>query len=163
MMFKTTMMTAAVAVLVSGAAQAQNLESWGTVGVWDVMWDPSLGDGCLIQSEFTDGSVVRIGFDNIEGMGYLTAFNGAWGDIEEGATYPVTFTLDGEAYEGEAKGMYLNGVPGADIYFDSEDFLFDIAARQTMDLANSEGSVMTIDLTGTMAALEEALICQDAE
>jgi hypothetical protein len=96
-------------------------------------------------------------------MGYLTAFNMAWGDIEEGATYPVTFALDGEPYEGEATGMYLNGVPGADIYFDSEDFLFDIAARQTMDLANSSGSVMTIDLTGTMAALEEALICQEAE
>jgi|TARA_R110000787_G_scaffold30918_9_gene82536 hypothetical protein len=59
--------------------------------------------------------------------------------------------------------MSLNGVPGADIYFNSEDFMFDITARQTMDLANISGSVMMIDLTCTMAALEEALICQDAE
>jgi hypothetical protein len=162
-MFKPMMTVLTLALLSAGAAHAQDLESWGTAGGWDVMWDPSLGDGCLIQSEFTDGSVVRIGFDNNAGMGYLTAFNMAWGDIEEGATYPVTFALDGEPYEGEATGMYLNGVPGADIYFDSEDFLFDIAARQTMDLANSSGSVMTIDLTGTMAALEEALICQEAE
>ena len=47
--------------------------------------------------------------------------------------------------------------------FNSEDFMFDITARQTMDLANISGSVMMIDLTCTMAALEEALICQDAE
>jgi hypothetical protein len=128
-----------------------------------VIWDPSLGDGCLIQSEFTDGSVVSVGFDNNAGIGYLTAFNMAWGDIEEGATYPVTCALDGEPYEAEAAGMSLNGVPGADIYFNSEDFMFDITARQTMDLANISGSVMMIDLTCTMAALEEALICQDAE
>lgn len=60
-----------------------------------MIWDPSLGDGCLIQSEFTDGPVVSVGFDNNACIGYLTAFNMAWGDIEEGATYPVTCALDG--------------------------------------------------------------------
>jgi hypothetical protein len=39
--------------------------------------------------------VVSVGFDNNACIGYLTAFNMAWGDIEEGATYPVTCALDG--------------------------------------------------------------------
>jgi len=43
----------------------------------------------------------------------------------------------------------------------SEDFLFDIAARQTMELSNVNGAVMTIDLGGTMVGLEAALECQD--
>ena len=91
------------------------------------MIDPSLGYGCLIQAEYTDGSLVRIGLDRNEDMGYVTAFNMAWGDIEEGAIYDIAFALDDEVYQGEARGIWLNGVPGADIYFDSVDFLFDIA------------------------------------
>ena len=151
----------AVALTSAGPSAAQSLEYWGEAGGWDVLVDPSLGDGCLIQAAYQDGSIVRIGFDLNVTEGYLTAFNEAWGDIEEGASYDVTFALDGEIYEGTATGMYLEGVPGADIYFDSEDFLWDIAARQTMELSNANGVVMTIDLGGTMVGLEAALECQD--
>jgi hypothetical protein len=140
---------------------AQSLEKWGASEYWDVMIDPTLGDGCLIQSEFEDGSIVRIGFDRLEGNGYVTAFNMSWGDIEEGAFYPVFFELDGEEYEAEAKGMYLGDVPGADIAFDNQDFLFDIAKKQTMTLYTEAGEVMSIDLTGTNLALEAAIECQE--
>jgi len=150
-----------VGALCASPVFAQELEKWGASDFWDVMIDPSLGDGCLIQSAFTDGSVVRIGFDRNEGMGYVTAFNDAWGDIEEGAMYPVVFDLDGQEYEAEAKGMYLNGVPGADIMFDEEDFLFDIAAKYTMTLSTDSGEVMAIDLTGSYQALEAAIECQE--
>lgn len=43
----------------------------------------------------------------------------------------MLFDLDGQEHETDAKGMYLNGVPGADIIFDEEDFHFDIAAQYT--------------------------------
>ncbi|WP_417525915.1 hypothetical protein [Marinovum sp.] len=140
---------------------AQSLELWGSSDYWDVMIDPSLGDGCLIQSEFTDGSVVRIGFDRIEGGGYVTAFNMSWGDIVDGEWYPMFFELDGQGYDADAKGMYLNDVPGADIPFDNPDFLFDIARMYTMTLFNENGEVMSIDLTGSYKALEAAMECQD--
>lgn len=125
------------------------------------MIDPSLGNGCLIQSEFNDGSVVRIGFDRTQGGGYVTAFNMAWGDIEEGAYYSVLFALDGQDYDAEARGMYLGDVPGADIPFDNPDFLFDIAKKYTMTLYTEEGEVMSIDLTGSYKALEAAMECQE--
>jgi hypothetical protein len=159
------LMTFAAAMLLTSASVtpvlAQGLEPWGSSDYWDVMIDPSLGNGCLIQSEFSDGSVVRIGFDRNEGSGYVTAFNMAWGDIEEGAWYPVLFALDGEEYNAEARGMYLNGVPGADIPFDNSDFLFDIAAKYTMTLYTENGEVMSIDLTGSSKALEAAIECQE--
>lgn len=159
-------LTTAIAVLCLGAtvalpASAQSLQQWGASEIWDVMVDPSLGDGCLIQSEFTDGSLVRIGFDRTQGVGYVTAFNLNWGDIEADEYYPVLFALDGEEYEAEARGMYLNEMPGADIIFDSPDFLFDIARKQTMTLYTEEGEVMSIDLTGSSLALEAAMECQD--
>ncbi|MEM7067730.1 MAG: hypothetical protein AAF478_02505 [Pseudomonadota bacterium] len=146
---------------VTNPVLAQELEPWGASEYWDVMIDPSLGNGCLIQSEFTDGSVVRIGFDRLEGEGYVTAFNASWGDIVEGETYSILFALDGQEYDAEARGIYLNGVPGADIPFDSTDFLFDIAKKYTMTLYNENGEVMSIDLTGSYKALEAAIECQE--
>lgn len=160
---KRTLLALSAAAIVSstGWAQAQELEHWGSSDYWDVMVDPSLGNGCLSQSEFSDGSVVRIGFDRNEGGGYVTAFNMNWGDIVEGEWYPVLFALDGQDYDAEARGMYLNGVPGADIPFDSPDFLFDLAAKYTMTLYTEGGEVMAIDLTGSYKALEAAMECQD--
>ena len=149
--------------LSAGGVAAQELIPWGASDYWDVMIDPSLGNGCLIQGAFQDGSVVRIGFDRTTGFGYVTAFNDAWGAIEEGAIYPVDFTLDGEAFSGEARGMYLNGVPGADIEFDNADFFFSIAARQTMTMYVEGEEVLSIDLTGTMAGLEAVVACQDEQ
>jgi len=160
-MFTALARTIGLAALFATPAMAQDLEQWGVSEYWDIMIDPSLGNGCLIQSEFTDGSVVRIGFDRNEGMGYVTAFNDAWGDIEEGVMYPVLFDLDGQEYDAEAKGIYLNGMPGADIMFDEEDFLFDIAAKYTMTLYTEAGEVMSIDLTGSYQALEAAIECQE--
>jgi hypothetical protein len=52
-------------------------------------------------------------------------------------------------------------VPGADIFFDNPDFLFDLAVKQTMTLYTEDGEVMAIDLTGSYQALEAALECQE--
>ena len=77
--------------------------------------------------------------------------------------YPVTFDLDSESFEGEAKGMYLNDVPGADIAFDSVDFFMGIAEHKTMTMYYDGAEVLSIDLTGTMAGLEAVLTCQDEQ
>lgn len=152
---------AALLALSNTALHAQELAYWGEIGGWDIMVDPSLGDGCLIQAAYEGDIVIRIGLDRNQGNGYVTVFNYNWGDIEEGAIYPVLFDLDGEEYNGEATGIFLNDVPGADIAFDNPDFLWDIAAKYTMTLYNTEGEVMAIDLGGTMAGLNAVLECQD--
>jgi hypothetical protein len=163
-MLKRTVAALTLAVMGMGSAGwAQSLEPWGASDYWDVMIDPTLGNGCLIQSAFEDGSVVRIGLDRTNGTGYVTAFNEAWGDIEEGKLYPISFDLDSESFEGEARGMYLEGVPGADVVFDNVDFFMSIAERQTMTMYHDGAEVMAIDLTGTMAGLAAVLECQDEQ
>ncbi|TKD25985.1 hypothetical protein FBT96_01215 [Rhodobacter capsulatus] len=146
--------------MVPAAGMAQDLVTVGTVGVWDVLVDPTIGNGCLINAEFEDGSDVRIGFDPEKGNGYLMAMNADWGDIEDDKIYPISFDVDGQVYQGEGKGLHLDGLPGLDIGFDSADFLMDIAQRQTLSLSNAEGEVMSIDLTDSYAALEAAVACQ---
>ena len=149
--------------LTGGLAQAQELIPWGESDYWKVMIDPTLGNGCLIQGEFADGSVVRIGLDRTTGSGYVTFFNEAWDDVVDGEVYPVSFALDGEQFEGQAKGMHLNGVPGADIGFDNVDFFMSIAQRQTMTMYEDGEEALSIDLTGTGAGLEAVLKCQDEQ
>ncbi|MEX0283242.1 MAG: hypothetical protein AB3N23_01380 [Paracoccaceae bacterium] len=158
---KTGFVLATVLSVAAASAGAQQLEHWGEAGGWDVMVDPTLGDGCLIMAAFDNGSVVRIGFDRNEGMGYVAAFNYDWGEIEEGAIYDIEFALDGEGYTGTATGIYLDDVPGADIYFDNPDFLFAIAEKYTMTLYHDGGEVMAIDLEGTYVGLEAAIQCQE--
>lgn len=150
-----------LACVIPAVLSAQQLEVWGTAGGWDVLIDPSLGDGCLIQAEYQDGSTVRIGFDRVQEMGYLTAFNNAWDGIEEDGEYGILFDLDGQEYDAVARGIFLEDVPGADIYFDNPDFLWDIAAKNTMTIYNENGYVTAIDLGGTMIGLEAVMMCQD--
>ncbi len=158
---KKQLIISATLALIAASAQAQSLRHWGEAGGWDVMIDPTLGDGCLIQAAYQDGSVVRIGFDRDQGMGYVATFNYDWGDIEEGAQYDVEFALDGENYSGVATGIYLEDLPGADIYFDNPDFLFAIAEKYTMTLYHDGAEVMSIDLDGTYVGLEAAIQCQE--
>lgn len=152
-----------VSALTATTAFGQDLISWGEAGGWAVAVDPTLGNGCLLTSDFEDGSTVRIGFDRLAGNGYVAAFNEAWGDIEAGATYPVTFMLDDQQYDGEATGMFLGELPGAVITFDNVDFLADLALRNTMVLSNDGGEIMAIDLAGSDAAIEQTIACQEEQ
>ena len=153
---------AALCVLTT-PVHAQDLVTYGTVGVWDILVDPTIGNGCLINTVFEDGSDVRIGFDPEGGAGYLLATNDNWGDIVEGQVYPIAMDVDGQVYNGEGVGIYIDDMPGVDIAFDNVDFLMDVAARQTLTLSNDSGPVMSIDLTDTAPALSEAIDCQEAQ
>ncbi|MCU0901453.1 MAG: hypothetical protein MUC82_13300 [Cypionkella sp.] len=154
---------AGVAVMVSGAAMAQDLVQYDTVGVWDILVDPTIGNGCLINAVFEDGSDVRIGFAPDTGFGYILAMNSAWDGIEEGVSYPISMDVDGTVYEGEGKGIFINDLPGVDIEFDSADFLMDVATKQTLTLSNESGPVMSIDLTDSLMALDSAIACQEQQ
>ena len=58
------------------AATAQDLVPYSEAGGWEVAVDPTLGNGCLLTSDFEDGSTVRIGFDRTAGNGYVAASEG---------------------------------------------------------------------------------------
>jgi hypothetical protein len=160
MFTKSVGVAAVVFALGMGVAMAQDLVTVDTVGAWTIYVDPTVGNGCLINAEFEDGSDVRIGFDAEAGTGYMVAANAAWAGIEEGVEYPIGLDLDGEVYEGKGVGIVIDDVPGVDIAFDTIDFLMDVAAKQTLTLTNENGPVMSIDLTDSDTALQQAIECQ---
>jgi hypothetical protein len=151
---------ATVALTAVPAAQAQDLKEFGTASGWDVLIDPDKNMGCLIQAEFENGALVRIGFDKNKGGGYVTAFNHDWGGIEEGVVYPILFDLDGQEYEGEGTSMFLGDTPGIEIEFDNLDLFLDIMKKNVLSLFNENGLVMEISLEGTFNAMDFATECQ---
>lgn len=161
---KSAIRAAAALVLLSlGPASAQELKDFGFTDGWNIMIDPQLGNGCLIQRVVSENSVVRIGYDAAGNRGYVTVFDRKWGQIRDGDSYPVTFDLDGETFEATAKGFHLGKVPGAGIFFSDRDFVHAIAKRRVMRISGQNGKVMDIDLTGSANALRHARECQAAQ
>lgn len=155
-----TLGAAALLLATCGAVQAQGLKEWGFASGWHIMVDPALGNGCLIQTAYDNDTFIRIGLDATQKKGYVTVFDPKWGDIEDGASYPVTFDLDGEKFESVAKGFHLNKIPGAGIFFDDRNFIYAIAQKQVMTIYGQSGKILAIELGGSAVALEGARKCQ---
>ncbi len=158
---RQSLIACALSLTLSAApAVAQGLKDFGFTDGWNIMIDPALGNGCLIQRVVSQDSVVRIGYDAAGNRGYVTVFDRKWGQIKDGESYPVTFDLDGETFQATAKGFYLNKIPGAGIFFKDRSFVEAIAKRKVMSISGQQGKVMDIDLTGSANALKHARDCQ---
>lgn len=150
------------AAFTATAALSQELIDKGFVEGWNIMMDPALGNGCLIQTVYQDLSVVRIGYDALDNRGYFAVYNKAWGDIEQGKSYPIRFELDGKSFDATAIGFNQGRVPGATVFFTDRSFVNAIAQNKTMTVYNPAGDVvMAIDLNGTAKALDYARDCQN--
>ncbi|MCE8512357.1 hypothetical protein KBY24_04935 [Ruegeria pomeroyi] len=160
----TRILAFVLAAVTATAAWSQELIDKGFVHGWNLMVDPALGNGCLIQTVYEDLSVVRLGYDRTGNRGYFTVFNKNWGAIEDGGSYPITFDLDGERFEATAIGANKGKVRGATVFFTDREFVHAIAQRKVMTVYGAEGQeVMAIDLKGTSKALEYARECQKAQ
>lgn len=162
---KKMWIAAALASCAAWPALAQDqLEDYAEAAGWSIAIDPSLKNGCLMMSEFEDNSVVRIGFDmSGEGGGYVLSANPGWDDIEDGKTYPITIKLDDATFNGEATGTSIDGLPAADILFDSPDFFPALMEAQSLSLSHGENEVMLIDIAGSTEAVVKMIECQDAQ
>ena len=158
----TRLLALTLAAFTATSALAQNLVDKGFVEGWNIMMDPALGNGCLIQTVYQDLSVVRLGYDALGNRGYFAVYNKAWGDIQQGERYPIRFELDGKSYDATAIGFNDRDVPGATVFFTDRAFVTAIAQNKTLTVFNPEGqTVMAIDLKGTAKALDYARDCQN--
>ncbi|WP_171180154.1 hypothetical protein [Ruegeria sp. HKCCA4633] len=158
----TRLLALTFATLTATTALSQELVDKGFVEGWNIMMDPALGNGCLIQTVYQDLSVVRLGYDALGNRGYFAVYNKAWGDIKQGESYPIRFDLDGKSYDATAIGFNERDVPGATVFFTDRSFVNAIAQNKTMTVYNPAGEVvMAIDLKGTAKALDYARDCQN--
>ncbi|MGV6848785.1 MAG: hypothetical protein ACWA5A_10440 [Marinibacterium sp.] len=151
---------AALAML-AGPGRAADLIDRGYFNGWQVMVDPDLGNGCLIQAVRGGDTLVRIGRDGLKDQGYLAVFNPDWTRIREGQDYDLIFDLDGRQYPATVTGLRFNRIPGAGVTFDNPNAYSEVARSKVMTVLSGAGKpLLTIDLKGTAEAIGEARKCQ---
>lgn len=152
----------AAGLALAGPGSAEDLIDRGYYDGWQVMVDPNLGNGCLIQSVVRGGdTLVRIGHDGLKDQGYLAVFNPDWTRIRQGKSYDLIFDLDGRQYPATATGLKFNRIPGAGVTFDNRNAYEEVARSKVMTVLNSAGEpLLKIDLKGTSEAITQARQCQ---
>jgi hypothetical protein len=144
------------------ATAASDAIRWGKVSGWDILIDPSLGNGCFIFTIYDNGTALRLGFSPDDGEAYLMVGNQKWSSIEHGKDYDIEIRMDRDVpWEATATGVDFDGVPLLLAYTDEPNFLVDFMKKNTLDVRYNGKSIATLSLRGTFAAIGEMLKCQD--
>lgn len=150
------------ATSIAPAMAASDAIRWGKVQGWDVMIDPTLGNGCFVYTTYDGGTALRLGFSPDDGEAYLMVGNLKWGSIEHGKTYPIEFKMDRDApWRATATGVDFDGLPLLMVSTDEPDFLIDFAKKNSLQVTYRGTIVATLSLRGTYAAISEMINCQD--
>jgi hypothetical protein len=148
------------------SALSQETFEWRQVGDWTIGVDTTLGDACYALNAFTDGTALRIGFDNTnaEWPWYIMFGNDAWQSLETDVEYEMSLKFDNETpWSGPAVGVPMGDMVflhmlGADVEFFDEFILKDQVA-----ISYDGRTVATLSLAGSARATEALLDCQDEQ
>ena len=144
-------------------ALAQETVLWGTVGEWQIRIDKSVDYGCFLLGSYTQGTVLRIGFDQQNRNGYILVGNEAWRSLQIGGRYELVLRFDNAApWRGRATARRIGTGSMVFLYlsFDSPRFLTELARRVNLTIFYAGNVVTTLPLRGTYAATQELLRCQ---
>jgi hypothetical protein len=158
----TALAASMMTCLCLGAAHADTngLVEWDMSGEWDILIDPETGNGCLMQKAFDDGTIVQFGAEPARKGGYFAAYNIGWTEIKDGETGQVVFTFEDAAFGGEAVGRVVGLLHGAKAFFNNPNLPMEFARKRMMTVTGSRGNEITIDLSGTSAAIKAVQACQ---
>ena len=160
MQAKRFLFASLIGVFSATMLQAQELTKWSDSGNWEILVDPAVGNGCLMQSYLADDTLVRIGAVPSREGGFIAVMNKAWQDIEEGATAVLNFDFDGDLFAGDAEAIIEGEMRGGYAFFNNPEFVQGISKWKTLVVSGAGDREVTIDLTGTMVAVNATLDCQ---
>lgn len=160
------LVTAAVlacAATLPGLARAELIDL-GAYNGWNVMVDPELNNGCLIQSARDGKALTRIGYDPAKAEGYIAIFNPDWKRLRKGQSYDLVVALDDQRQPVVATGIQMGTVHGAGVVFTDRKVYDEIAKARTLTVFDASGAaVYQLDLTGTADAIAAARKCQTGD
>jgi hypothetical protein len=146
-------------------ALAQDTVLWANVGQWQIRIDKSVNYGCFMLGSYTQGTLLRIGFDQNNRNGYLLVGNDAWRSLRVGNRYDIALRFDGAApWRGRATARTIGsgGMVFLQLTFDNPRFLVELARRIYLTIYYDGEVVTRLPLRGTSAATDELLRCQRA-
>ena len=159
-MIRHMMAIAALAIATGPAANAEELETWGQSKEWAILIDPAAGNGCLMEKQFDDGTLVQFGFAPDRNGGFFAAYNPDWTDIEDGATGTVKFEFPKIRFIGDAVGVARDGRFGGYAFFDNPNVTQEFARNNDMTVVGELGRKIEVNLKGTLNAIKAVKACQ---
>ncbi|MCB5410121.1 hypothetical protein [Pseudogemmobacter faecipullorum] len=157
MSFRSTLFSAGLLALLPFAAPAQELIT--EAGGWSVYRDASMGNGCYMMTSFEDGSIVQLGHDASEDITFLTLFSTDWTALENDKVYPITFDLDGQVWTADGHAVSDAEIGGILVQIEDEDFIVDLALKNTLTMSYEGEEVVALDLAGTNDAVQATIAC----
>jgi hypothetical protein len=148
-------------VLFASTAHAEKAALWKKVGDWEVRVDRSLNNGCFIMGSYTQGEMVRIGFDPSEQNDslYVLINNGSWKSLVKGRSYTLEYKFDDDSpWRGNSIATEI-GLYGKS---NKSNFLIDFAIKKILTISYEGRLVARLPLTGSQAAIKEMAECQRA-
>ena len=151
---------AILSTVVCAQANAEELKSWKTEGDWEILIDASVGNGCLAQRQYDDGTLVQIGTVPAREGGFFAAYNAEWTDIEIGAEGTINFDFGDARFAGDAVGKVMSDLHGGYAFFDNPSFVKEFGKRESVKVSGETGKLVEIGLKGSSKAISAVLACQ---
>lgn len=150
----------ATLTMITSTAIAEEHSPWSTVGLWNIFVADPVEDGCYMERQFDDGTVVQVGTVASLDGGFFAAYNPAWTDIEIGATGLLKFNFGDALFGGDVEGRLNNDLPGGYAFFDNPGFVNEFAKRLAVTITGPKDKSFEVDLKGSKKAIDAALACQ---
>ena len=141
-------------------ATAEDLKKWGEAGAWQVFVDAAVGNGCLIEKTFEDGSRMRMGDLPEKNGNFLSVVNKAWTQIDEVETVVVHFDLDGVVFGGDVEYIIDGDWRGGFAFFNNPALFEEFAKKNTMTITGPSNQPVSYSLKGTGKALKALDECR---
>lgn len=157
---KTWIVALALGSALTGPALAADLVIITTAGNWEIYKDPNNGDACLAQARYGDGTLLRFGYRDGGTEGFVANFSPAWRTLSADGSRPVSFTVDGKAFEGETVVAQSGALPGVEVNVPALDVLKEVAAGNEISFVADGQAVTRVGLAGGVNALNVITHCQ---
>jgi hypothetical protein len=152
--------TALLLSLLSSNTLADQFNKWGDAGSWQIFVDTSVGNGCLIEKVFEDGSRMRMGHLPERNGAYLSVVNKSWTHIEKSKVVVVNFDLDGVVFGGDVEYIVEGDWRGGYAFFNNPALVDEFAKKNSMTITGPSNQPVSYSLKGTTAALSALHDCR---
>jgi hypothetical protein len=158
-----------IAVLLFAAAPAlgqQETVLWGETGNWQVLVDPSQGNGCFTYVGYQDGSFFRAGYDKRDDTAYVFFGDPDWASLVPGNSYTLRLYFDPIESWWDADALAQEFDDGAlflRIDSSDENLLDDVLKSSGARVEFNGREIANYDLDGSGRAVAMVYECQSEQ
>lgn len=143
-------------------SSSSDTQPWGNAGGWQINVDSSLNNSCYMIASWTEGVVLRIGFDVRDRLlSYLMIGHPNWKSLSPGKKYKMNVQFGEETpWTVEMTGRLIGKQPMLFMTFSNANFWTEFRRSKTVKLEYVNRTVGYLKLEGSNLGFEKLVECQ---